>query len=45
MFDAVVELLTAASETGPIVLALDDVHWAGEDAVQLLSRIVVSTSD
>ena len=45
MFDAVVELLTAASETRPIVLALDDVHWAGEDAVRLLSRIVVSTAD
>ncbi|MFF2271754.1 ATP-binding protein [Agromyces sp. NPDC058136] len=45
LFDSVVELLVAASETRPIVLALDDLHWAGDDAVRLLNRLIVGTAD
>ncbi|UOQ88022.1 AAA family ATPase [Agromyces endophyticus] len=45
LFDAVVDVLVAASRTRPIVLALDDLHWAGDDAVKLLLRIIVGTTD
>lgn len=45
LFDAVVELLAEASATRPIVLALDDLHWAGDDAVRLLNRLVVGIAD
>lgn len=40
LFDDVLRLLVAASEQRPIVLALDDLHWAGDDAVRLLTRVV-----
>lgn len=45
LFHSVIELLTAASATRPIVLALDDMHWAAEDAVRLLRRMVVGIAD
>ena len=31
--------------TRPVVLALDDLHWAGPAAVQLLGRVVEGTAD
>lgn len=40
LFDDVLHLLVTASEQRPIVLALDDLHWAGDDAIRLLTRIV-----
>ncbi len=45
LFGAIVELMVAASATRPIVLALDDLHWAGDDAVRLLARLVVGIAD
>jgi class 3 adenylate cyclase/tetratricopeptide (TPR) repeat protein len=43
LFDAVAALLTAASEVRPVVLVLDDLHWAGTPALLLLRHIVAST--
>ncbi|MBX6341995.1 MAG: AAA family ATPase, partial [Thermomicrobiaceae bacterium] len=40
LFDAVTRLLTRASEERPLILALDDLHWADEASVQLLAYVV-----
>ncbi|AWB96361.1 hypothetical protein DCE93_12465 [Agromyces badenianii] len=45
VFAAVVEVLRAAATSRPLVLALDDLHWAGPAAVQLLGRVVEGTTD
>ncbi|KRC61042.1 hypothetical protein ASE14_08815 [Agromyces sp. Root81] len=45
VFDAVVEVLRAAAARRPVVLALDDLHWAGPAAVQLLGRVVAGTAE
>ncbi|WP_187432577.1 ATP-binding protein [Agromyces mariniharenae] len=45
LFEAVVEVLVAASAIRPIVMVLDDLHWAGDDAVRLLTRIIPGTAD
>ncbi|KQT02480.1 hypothetical protein ASG23_03975 [Cellulomonas sp. Leaf395] len=42
--DAVVETLVAAAADRPLVLLLEDVHWASESALDLLSYVVESTS-
>lgn len=42
LFNAVAALLTAASEARPVVLVLDDLHWAGTPAVLLLRHIMAS---
>ncbi|MUN08153.1 helix-turn-helix transcriptional regulator [Agromyces luteolus] len=41
MFDAVLDVLQSATAARPIVLVLDDLHWAGPAAVRLLVRVVV----
>ncbi|KQY23488.1 hypothetical protein ASD16_13280 [Cellulomonas sp. Root485] len=41
--DAVVETLLAAAADRPLVLLLEDVHWASESALDLLSYVVEST--
>jgi class 3 adenylate cyclase/tetratricopeptide (TPR) repeat protein len=43
LFDAALELLGAASELAPVLLVLDDFHWAAAPTV-LLSRWLLSTS-
>ncbi|MFB6612240.1 AAA family ATPase [Agromyces sp. NPDC056379] len=45
VYTAVVEVLRAAATTRPVVLALDDLHWAGPAAMRLLSRVVEGTTD
>ncbi|WP_395245461.1 ATP-binding protein [Agromyces sp. MMS24-K17] len=45
LLDAAVDLLVDASRVHPIVVVLDDLHWAGEDALRLLTRLVVAVAD
>ncbi|WP_448006110.1 helix-turn-helix transcriptional regulator [Agromyces bauzanensis] len=45
VFAAVVDVLRAAAVRRPLVLALEDLHWAGPAAVRLLSRVVEGTAD
>ena len=40
MFEAVSALLDAACEAGPVLLVLDDLHWADRSTLQLLRHIV-----
>lgn len=40
MFDAVVALLGAASATAPVVLILDDLHWAAKPTLLLLRHLL-----
>ena len=42
MFEAVVDVLQAATERRPMVLVLEDLHWAGPAAIRLLGRVVES---
>lgn len=43
LFEAVVGLLSAASQHEPMVLILDDLHWAGAPELLLLKHILRST--
>lgn len=45
VFSAVVDVLRAATAERPLVLVLDDLHWAGPAAIRLLSRVVEETSE
>ncbi|MDQ0893480.1 ATP-binding protein [Agromyces ramosus] len=45
VFAAVIDVLRAAAMSRPLVLALDDLHWAGPAAIQLLSRVVEGAAD
>ena len=40
LFEAVRELLTAISDAAPVVLVLDDLHWAARPTLALLSHLV-----
>ncbi|WP_240630824.1 BTAD domain-containing putative transcriptional regulator [Mycolicibacterium sp. GF69] len=40
LFDAVVALLGAASATAPVVLILDDLHWAAKPTLLLLRHLL-----
>jgi DNA-binding SARP family transcriptional activator len=42
LFDAVVEWLDAATATAPLVLVLDDLHWAAQPTVFLLRHVMRS---
>ncbi len=42
-FEAVDERLAAASAAAPVVLLLDDLHWADEPSLQLLRHLARST--
>src|SRR4029079_9008241 len=44
VFDGVVRHLVALSESTPVVLLLDDLHWADGDTVALLRHVVRSTA-
>ena len=41
LFGAVVDLLARVSALAPVVLVLDDLHWADRPTVQLLRHVVV----
>ncbi|NEN06342.1 AAA family ATPase [Diaminobutyricibacter tongyongensis] len=45
LFQAVIELLLAATEVRPIILVAEDLHWAAPSALRLLARIVADTVD
>ncbi len=40
LFDAVVALLEIASRTAPVVLVLDDLHWAAKSTLLLLRHVL-----
>ena len=44
LFDAVLRVLLAVAEDRPTVLVLEDLHWAGEPTLALLSHVVQSTA-
>ncbi len=43
LFDAVASLLRAAAEEQPMILVLDDLHWAGVPTLTLLRHVVRAT--
>jgi len=45
LFEAVHELLEALAADGPIVLAIEDVHWATDSTVALLAALVADLPD
>lgn len=45
LYDSVVQAVRAAAAERPVVLALEDLHWAGASALNLLSYVVERTSD
>ncbi|MBV8950913.1 MAG: AAA family ATPase [Actinobacteria bacterium] len=45
LLEAVGALLRRAAETGPIVVVLDDLHWADAATVQLLRHMVVNAGN
>ncbi len=44
LFDAVLRVLLAVTEQQPLVLVLEDLHWAPEPTLALLSHVVESTA-
>lgn len=44
LFDAVLRVLLAVIEQGPLVLVLEDLHWAPEPTLALLSHVAESTA-
>jgi DNA-binding SARP family transcriptional activator len=42
LFGAVVDLLARASALAPVVLVLDDLHWADRPTIQLLRHVVAA---
>lgn len=45
LYDAVVRALRIAAADRPVVLALEDLHWAGATALNLLSYVIEHTTD
>ena len=45
LYDAAVVALRAAAAQRPVVLVLEDLHWAGSTALQLLGYVVEQTAD
>ena len=43
LFDAVTQLLRAASAEAPVLLVLDDLHWAGKTTLSLLRHLLRGT--
>lgn len=44
LFDAVVRVLVAVAEQRPTVLVLEDLHWAAEPTLAMLTQLVQSTA-
>jgi DNA-binding CsgD family transcriptional regulator len=44
VYDAVVSAFRGAADVAPLVLVLEDLHWAGETAVELLGYLVERTA-
>ena len=45
LFDAVARLLSDASREAPLLIALDDLHWASKPTLLLLRHLVRATED
>ncbi|MGY1666673.1 ATP-binding protein [Geodermatophilus sp. SYSU D00696] len=45
LYDAAVEALCDAAADRPLVLVLEDLHWAGASSLQLLAHLVERTAD
>ena len=45
LFDAVSQLLAAAAQSAPILLVIDDVHWADRGTLLLLRHMIRSTRE
>jgi len=45
LFEAVVGLLHAACDEGPVLLVLDDLHWADSETLSLLKHVAAGTAD
>lgn len=45
LFEAVAGLLGAAAAAAPVVVVLDDLHWAAPATLQLLRHVLTSTTD
>ncbi|WP_448627802.1 helix-turn-helix transcriptional regulator [Geodermatophilus sp. URMC 64] len=45
LFDSVVDAVRTAAGEAPLVLALEDLHWAGPAALQLLTYLVERTAE
>jgi DNA-binding SARP family transcriptional activator len=45
MFEAVDEMLTRLSSHAPVLVVLDDLHWAGQSSLLLLRHLVRSARD
>jgi ATP/maltotriose-dependent transcriptional regulator MalT len=45
LFDAVSRLLAAIADAGPVVLVLDDLHWADPDTLRLLRYVARATRE
>ncbi|MEV0685678.1 AAA family ATPase [Nocardia sp. NPDC050378] len=44
LFDALMRVLLAAAERCPLVIVLEDLHWASEPTLAMLSHLVESTA-
>ena len=44
LLEAASELLATASKTAPVLLVLDDVHWADTASLQVLRHVIASTT-
>jgi len=45
LFEAVAGLIQAISDHGPVLLVLDDLHWADSQTLSLLKHVAAATSD
>lgn len=45
LYDAAVDAICDAAARKPLILALDDLHWAGPSSLQLLAHLVERTAD
>jgi DNA-binding CsgD family transcriptional regulator len=45
LFEAAAQVVMAATRVRPMILVLEDVHWAGDSALQLLRHLVSRTTD
>jgi DNA-binding SARP family transcriptional activator/tetratricopeptide (TPR) repeat protein len=45
LFDAITELLVVASREAPLLIVLDDLHWAGKTTLSLLRHLLRNAGD